>query len=186
MGQSLRRGLWVVFMRRTYALSSHPLILIIYEIDSTSLIGLGSRLHIYCVRPRARACRAASEPGDKSRPECEAWSRIAQPGPCTGNRSSHRCIADVAPQGSPCLNSFWDCKRCRRVNPTTALDSGLTREVMRSQDLGGALNRTPGPFPRYPLEREADFNLSQVRGHSVPESWQAPPRRRSVHVSSRT
>ena len=87
-------------MRRIYALSRHPRILIIDEIDSTSLIGLGSRSKIYCVRTRARARRAASEPGDKS--SNHSVSLGAQyprsEGLCAGNRSSHRCTADVAPK----------------------------------------------------------------------------------------
>ena len=87
------------------------------------------------------------------------------------------------------MNSFSDCKRCRRVNPTTALDSGLTREVMRSPDLGGALNRTPGPFRRQRLKGEAQFNLSQVP-HKRPQCARELARLRRgdgpVHVSSRT
>jgi hypothetical protein len=49
---------------------------------------------------------------------------------------------------------------CRRVNPTPPW-SDLTREMMRgAPGLGGALNRAPC---RERLEREARFNLSQVR-----------------------
>ena len=46
-GQSLRRGRWIAFMPRTYTLPRHPLIFIIDEIDSISLIGIETRLGRY-------------------------------------------------------------------------------------------------------------------------------------------
>jgi hypothetical protein len=68
-GQSLRRVRWIAFMARTYALPRPPLIFIIDDIDSISLIGIALDLGktapptvFALLRPRVgRATKAPTE-----------------------------------------------------------------------------------------------------------------------------
>ena len=123
-GQSLRRGRWIAFMPRTYALPRHPLIFILDEIDSISLIGIEATRSAACASFRPRASRAT-----KVRPQREPRSGLAAENAAHGQQIAaslmlrHKALL-------VCIAFERRQRGCRRVNPTRSW-SGLTQETMR-------------------------------------------------------